>query len=110
KAKEIRGLNSLRPTWLSFQRPVSVDELQYRVEHTPTLANHLALAQRLIEKGRHAEALPHLERAHTLEPEHCQVLYSLAVCYSENGGVEKAIPLLEKIVERDRCWSGYSAW
>src|SRR5215475_10417643 len=39
-----------------FQRRASLEELRYRAEQTPTLANHLALAERLIERGEHGEA------------------------------------------------------
>lgn len=97
--------------WRSLIQPkTSLHELQYRAEQTPTLANHLALAQRLIEQGDYASALPHLEKAHPMEPEHSQVMYSLAVCYIALGQPDKAIPLLERIVNRDRTWSDYAAW
>src|SRR5438105_914761 len=33
------------------ERELSFDELRYRVERTPTVANRLALAERLMEKG-----------------------------------------------------------
>src|SRR5262245_55221686 len=49
-------------TW--FQRKVSLAELRYRAEQTPTLANNLALGQGLIAKGAYAEAIPVLEAAH----------------------------------------------
>jgi hypothetical protein len=97
--------------WRSwFQPKTSLHELQYRAEQTPTLANHLALAQRLIEQKDYASALPHLEKAHPMEPEHSQVMYSLAVCYKELGQPDKAVPLLERIINRDRTWSDYAAW
>jgi tetratricopeptide (TPR) repeat protein len=74
------------------------------------LANHLALAQRLIEQKDYAGALPHLEKAHPMEPEHSQVMYSLAVCYKELGQPDKGMPLLQRIISRDRTWSDYAAW
>src|SRR2546423_1795507 len=43
---------------ISGDRQLSLDELRYRVERTPTVAHRLALAQRLMEKGGHAEAGP----------------------------------------------------
>src|SRR5438046_2312922 len=39
-----------------LQRRASLDELTYRAEQTPTLTNHLALAQRLMELKRSADA------------------------------------------------------
>jgi len=104
KAPEIHGWRNL------FQPKTSLHELRYRADQTPTLANHLALAQRLIEQKDYAGALPHLEKAHPMEPEHSQVMYSLAVCYKELGHADKAVPLLERIIRRDRTWSDYAAW
>src|SRR5262245_9013527 len=56
-----------------FQRRASVSELRYRAGQSPTLANLLALGQCLTERGEYAEALPILEGAHKIEPEHGQV-------------------------------------
>jgi len=104
KAHEIHGWRNL------FQPKTPLHELRYRADQTPTLANHLALAQRLIEQKDYAGALPHLEKAHPMEPDHSQVMYSLAVCYKGLGQAEKAAPLLERIISRDRTWSDYAAW
>jgi hypothetical protein len=95
--------------WPVFQRPASLAELRYQAEKVPTLASHLALANRLIEKNLHEEAMPHLEAALAREPEHCQVLHGLAVCEVELGHPEKALPYLERIVVRDPRWSDYAA-
>jgi len=104
KIHDFHGLASL------YQPKVPLHELRYRAEQTPTLANHLALAQRLIDQKDFAEALPHLEKAHPMEPEHSQVMFSLAACYKETGQPDKAKPLLERIIQRDRTWSDYAAW
>jgi hypothetical protein len=104
KIHDFHGWGSL------FQRAVPLDELRYRAEQTPTLANHLALAQRLIEQRNYSEALPHLQKAHPMEPDHSQVMFSLAVCHKESGNADKAKPLLERIISRDRTWSDYAAW
>src|SRR5216684_1638651 len=92
KIHDFHGWGSL------FQRAVPLDELRYRAEQTPTLANHLALAQRLIEQKNYAEALPHLQKAHPMEPGHSQVMYALAVCYTETRQADKSKPLLERII------------
>ena len=104
KIHDFHGLGSL------FQPKISLQELRYRSEQTPTLANHLALAHRLIEQKNYTEALPLLEKAHPMEPGHSQVMYSLAVCYKETCQPDKAKPLLERIIQRDRTWSDYGAW
>jgi hypothetical protein len=103
KLADFRGLSFL-------QRRASVDELRYRAEQVPTLANHLALADRLIELKDYAGALPHLEAAQKLEAEHGQVLYLLALCHARKGKPEQALPVLETLTRRDPRWSGYKAW
>lgn len=97
-------------SWISSPRKPSLDELRYQVEQAPTLARNLALGEALIERGQHAEAQPFLEAARKQEPEHGEVLYSLAVCRVELGCPAEALPLLESILARDKHWSDYRAW
>jgi hypothetical protein len=96
--------------WPFGPRRPSLDELRYQAAQAPTLARDLALAEALIERSQHAEAVPHLEAALHREPDHCQVLYLLALCHTEQGHPEKALPLLQTILHRDRHWSDYAAW
>jgi hypothetical protein len=93
-----------------FQGGPSLKELRYRAQQSPTLANHLALAQRLIVRREYGEAEPHLEAALKVEPDHCQVLYSLALCRVHAGRAAEAVPLLERLLARDQRWSHYAAW
>jgi hypothetical protein len=96
---------------LSFlQRRPRLEELRYRAEQTPTLTNHLALAERLVELRDHEEAVPHLEAVLAQEPELSPARYLLAVCLAETGHPDQALPLLEKLIARDRTWSNYAAW
>ncbi len=91
-------------------RPPSLDELRYRAEQTPTLTSRLEYAQGLIDRGQHAEALAPLEAALKQEPEHGQVLYALALCHTEQGHPDRALPLLDAVLRRDRGWGDYSAF
>lgn len=91
-------------------RKPSLEELRFQAEQAPTLARDLALAEALVERHQHAEALPYLESARQREPEHCQVLYLLALCHTEQGHPEEAIPLLQTVIKRDKHWSEYAAW
>jgi hypothetical protein len=93
-----------------FQPRASLDELRYKAEHIPTLANRLALAQRLIEKKTYAEAVPPLESALKTEPDHGQILYSLALCHARLDRPDQALPLLEKLLAREPRWSNYIGW
>jgi hypothetical protein len=93
-----------------LQRRPPLAELRYKAEQVPTLANRLALAERLVEKKEFAEPIPHLEAVLAQEPGLSQALYLLAVCHKETGQPEKAVPLLEKIIARDGSWGNYAAW
>lgn len=99
-------------SWLAglLARKTPIDELRYKAEHVPTLANHLALAERLVELRDYTDALPYLDQALAREPDHCRILYLIAVCKVELDKPAEAVPLLEKVIARDRIWSDYSAW
>src|SRR5215212_6869882 len=59
KMKDFRGASR----WLAdlFHLRPSLEELRYRLGQSPTAANRMALAERLVEDGEYAEALPHLQ-------------------------------------------------
>src|SRR5262249_25163753 len=86
------------------------EELRYRAEHVPTLVSHLELAERLIEMGRHAEALPHLLAAQKMEPEHPRPLFALALCHKEQGQPDLAAPLLEGVTGRNPRRPNSAGW
>jgi hypothetical protein len=93
-----------------FQRKTPLVELRYRAEQVPTLANRLALAQRLVELHEYAEAVPHLEAVLNQEPTLSPALFALAKCHQEQERPEQARGLLEKILAKDGSWSNYAAW
>lgn len=101
-----RGV-STGPLW---QKKLSLDELRYRAERTPTVVNRMALAQRLIEKGQHAEAIPLLEAVMAADDIYCQPKHDLAVCHLALGEPAEAIALLKQLMKRDYRWSNYLAW
>jgi hypothetical protein len=102
-------LGRMRPA-VPSERKLALDELRYRVERTPTVANRLALAQRLMEKELHAEAIPYLEAVLVIEPDYCGALHALAECRLATGAAEQAVAPLEKLLQRDYRWSNYRAW
>jgi hypothetical protein len=93
-----------------WQPRASVDELRFRVERTPTLVNHLAYAERLIEVKQHDQAVLHLQEALQIDEMHCPTMYHLAECRLALGETGQAIALLERLIQRDRAWSHYRAW
>jgi hypothetical protein len=92
------------------QRSLSLDQLRYVVGRAPTVANRIALAERLTEKGEHAEAIPLLEAVLAIEPDYCVALHALAECRLATGTPEQAVAPLEKLLQRDPRWSNYRAW
>jgi hypothetical protein len=102
------SLRGLGGSWFT-SRP-SLEELHYLAEQSPSLTNHLALAERLMEGADYAAALAHLEEARKREPEHCRVLYSLAYCHLEEGRPAEAVPLLELLTRREPRWSQDAGW
>src|ERR1700736_3353864 len=55
--------------WFFGPHEPSLDELRFRAEQGPTLANDLALAEALMERNQHDEAVPYLESALKREPD-----------------------------------------
>jgi len=102
-------LPSMRPA-ISRESKLSLAELRYRVDRTPTLANRFALAERLLENGAHPEATPHLEAVLAIEPDYCAALHALAVCWLATGAAEQAVAPVEKLIHRDHRWANYRAW
>jgi hypothetical protein len=102
-------LPRMRPA-LSGERKLSLDELRYHVERTPTVGNRFALAERLMDKGAHAEAIPHLEAILAIEPDYCAALHALAGCRLATGAAQQAVGSLEKLIHRDPRWANYRAW
>jgi hypothetical protein len=92
------------------QRKLSVDELTYRVGRAPTVANRLALAERLMDRGEHAQAIPYLEAILAFDSDYGIALHSLAECKLATGAPDEAAGLLDKLIRRDYRWSNYRAW
>jgi hypothetical protein len=93
-----------------FHRPPSLDELRHRVDQAPTVASRLELAERLVETGDHAEAVPLLEAVLAREADHSGALFLLAQARRGLGEPAAAVPLLQKIVARQPGWNDYAAW
>lgn len=94
----------------SGQRYQSLEQLRYSVSRSPTVANRIALSERLMEKGAHDEAIPLLEAVLAVEPNYSLVLHALAECRLATGNPEQAVAPLEKLLQRDPCWADYRGW
>jgi hypothetical protein len=94
----------------SGRRRLSLAQLRYHAERSPTQVNRLALAERLMEKGDHREAIPLLEAILKTEQAYCPALHALALCHLACNEPAQAVPALRRIIEHDRRWSDYRAW
>jgi hypothetical protein len=95
---------------IAWERRLSLDELQYRAERTPTVHNRTALAERLMEKDRHSEAIPLLEAVLAMDDIYLQPRHDLALCRLACGQPREAVAILKNLIERDPRWSNYRAW
>jgi len=93
-----------------LQKRLSLDELRYHAERMPTVNNRLALAQGLMAKGRHAEAIPILEAVLGADQIHCQAMHDLALCHLACEAPEQAVVMLQRLLQRDYRWAYYKAW
>lgn len=98
--------------WLGslFARRVSLEELRYRVEQSPTTAARLELAEQLVVSGEYEEAEPHLKAVLAREPEHGTALFALAECHRQLNRPVEAVPLLQKLITQHPGWRRYRAW
>src|SRR5262245_16632093 len=106
----VRGFrfgSSSGPLW---QKRLTLDELRYHAERMPTVNNRLALAEGLMAKGKHAEALPILEAVLATDQIHCQAMHDLALCHLACGAPDRAVEMIERLLARDFRWSYYRAW
>jgi hypothetical protein len=108
KVHDFREWNGLN--FWPFQHRPSLEAVRHQVAQGPTLANRLLLSELLTARGEHAEASQYLEAILRQEPDHCQTLHLLAACQIELHHPELAVPLLQKVIARDRQWSNYRAW
>ena len=100
----VRGLSGM------FKRKTPLAELEFRARQSPTLANYLALGERLVELRRHEDAITPLEQARMLEPTHAPICFLLARCHYETAKSAVAFDLLRRIIDAEPRWEDYSAW
>lgn len=109
-AEKWHDLSLPAPVAKLLEKKTPIEELQFRAQQSPTVANNLALGERLIELGHFEEAIAPLEEARKREPEMGPVCYKLARCHHELGRPQQAAPLLAQLVARDPRHDDYAAW
>jgi hypothetical protein len=97
-------------TFSFFTEKVSVDKLRYEFRQTPSFANMVRLAQALHDRGEYQEAAELFEQARKLDDTSKDVLYGLALARTGLEEYESAVGHLQKLVEDDPQYKGYTAW
>lgn len=92
----------LRLRWIRLRQRLSVDqrtlrELEERLRHFETAADHLQLGRMWLRHGVPARALPHLVRAQQLDPEHLGTLDELGRALLHHGHPRHALPALRHV-------------
>lgn len=94
-------------SWLkdSYRRlttkKLSIDDLRYRLQTTPSFNNRVILAQALFDAGRYDEALPLFAEAVEMDAHSCEARYGLARCYVEKQQWPPAIEQLRAALNHD---------
>src|SRR5262245_28905954 len=99
----IRGVRLPGGGWSNpgWQRKLSLAELQYRADKTPTVNNRIALAEGLMDKRKHADAIPLLEAVLATDHIHCQAMHDLALCHLALNQPKDAVAMLDRLMKRD---------
>ena len=84
-----QGLGA-RPRWI--ENPATPELVQYRVSYVSQVED----ATTLMLQGRHALALPILERVHAKRPDDVEVMGNIAACLQETGQAAKAVEILQR--------------
>ena len=92
------------------EQKVTVDLLRYRLEQTPSYANHLALAQGLYDAKVFSEARHHFSEALRLHEGDREALWGLALTHVALGEQDDAVERLRELIERDASFRDYAAW
>lgn len=101
------GGGTSKPLW---EKKLSLAELKYRAERMPTVNNRIALAEALMAKGQHTEAIPLLDAVLVTDHIHCHAMHDLALCHLAVKQPEAAVAMLDRLMKRDPRWSYYRAW
>jgi hypothetical protein len=91
-------------------KPLTIDELRFNMEQSPSVANKVALAQALYEEDQYREAASIFSEALRQDESSSEILYGLAVSHIGLNELEDAVEALKKLVEIDPKYSEYDGW
>ena len=91
-------------------KPISIRELRFNLEQTPSVANKVALAQALYDKDEYEEAICLFSEALVRDASSSEILYGLGVSHIGAKTFDKAIEPLAKLIEDDSKYAEYDGW
>lgn len=88
----------------------STRQLRYAFEHTPSLQNQVALADRLRAEGARDEAASLYAQAIGRDAGYLRAHYGLAICRSEAREHASALAHWRAVVDANRSYEDHGAW
>jgi len=89
------------------EKPVTLEQLRYEAQTTPSVANKVRLAQGLYDHGDYGEAIEIFEEMLAQDPEDKASLYGLGACRVQQRAFGEAIPRLEQVVDLELSYKDY---
>ncbi len=93
-----------------FKKPISIGELRFKLEETPSFDNKVALAQALHDKDEYEESAALFEEALETNDTSCEALYGLAASRMGSNDHEQAIEPLKRLIALETSYREYDGW
>ena len=93
-----------------FDKPVSLRELRFHAEQTPSIQNKVRLAQALHDGGELRESAELFEEVLRADASRPDALYGLGVCRIGLGDCASAAEPLAKLIELEPAHEEYDGW
>ena len=88
-------------------KPITLDQLRYEAQTTPSVANKTRLAQGLYDHNAYGEASVIFEEMLAHDPEDKSALYGLGACRVQQRAFDEAFVPLEKVVALELSYKDY---
>lgn len=91
-------------------KKVTVEELRFQAEQSPSFTNKTTLAQALHDQGNYQEAAQVFAEALSMDAESRDALYGLALSRSALSEYEEAISGFRRVIDLDPSFRDYAAY
>ncbi len=90
------------------EKKVTLKELRYQADRSPSIQNKLTLAQALHDSGEFGEAAEYFKQVLSAKADEKAALYGLGLCLLELKEGADAVSALEKVVGMDLSYQDYA--